>query len=182
MSTPTQLIPPHGGYRTLKSYQASTFVYDATVEFCNRYVREARMKDQMIQAARSGRQNIAEGCQASGTSKKTEIKLVNVARASLEELLIDYEDFLRQRGFKLWEKDSPEAKTIRDLAYTSDRSYSTYKSYLENPEIGANMLVCLIHQANYLLDQQLRALEKEFLEKGGFTERLYQARRQQRGF
>lgn len=140
------------------------------------------MRDQMVQAARSGRQNIAEGCQASGTSKKTEIKLVNVARASLEELLIDYEDFLRQRGFKLWEKDSPEAKTIRDLAYKSDRSYSTYKSYLENPETGANMLVCLIHQANYLLDQQLRALEKEFLEKGGFTERLYNARKTQRGF
>ncbi len=182
MTIPTQLIPPHGGYRTLKSYQTTTFIYDATVEFCNRYVREARMRDQMVQAARSGRQNIAEGCQASGTSKKTEIKLVNVARASLEELLIDYEDFLRQRGFKLWEKDSVEARAIRELAYKSDRSYSTYKSYLENPEPAANVLLCLIHQANYLLDQQLRALEKEFLEQGGFTERLYHARKQQRGF
>ena len=182
MSITTQLIPPHGGYRTLKSYQTTTLIYDLTVEFCNRYVREARMRDQMIQAARSGRQNIAEGCQASGTSKKTEIKLVNVARASLEELLIDYEDFLRQRGFKLWEKDSAEAKAVRALAYKTDKTYLTYKSYLENPETAANVLICLIHQANYLLDQQLRALEKEFLEHGGFTERLYHARKEQRGF
>ncbi len=178
----TQLIPPHGGYRTLKSYQTTTLVYDFTVEFCNRYVREARMRDQMVQAARSGRQNIAEGCQASGTSKKTEIKLVNVARASLEELLIDYEDFLRQRGFKLWEKDSNEAKAVRALAYKTDKTYSTYKSYLDKPESAANVLLCLIHQANYLLDQQLRALEKEFLEQGGFTERLYSARKEKRGF
>jgi len=92
------LIPPHGGYRELKSYQNAEIVYDATVRFCDRFVdRRSRTHDQMVQAARSDKQNIAEGSMASGTSKKTELKLVNVARASLEELLLDYEDFLRQR-------------------------------------------------------------------------------------
>ncbi len=177
-----ELIPKHGGYRNLKSYQATTLVYDLTVEFCNRYVREHRMQDQMIQAARSGRQNIAEGCQASGTSKKTEIKLVNVARASLEELLLDYEDYLRQHGLRMWTKDDPNAQAVRGLAYRSDKSYETYRSYLENPEPAANVLICLIHQANYLLDRQLKALEKEFLENGGFTERLYAARKGNRGY
>lgn len=177
-----QLIPAHGGYRNLKSYQTSTLVYDLTVEFCNHYVREHRMKDQMVQAARSGRQNIAEGCQASGTSKKTEIKLVNVARASLEELLIDYEDYLRQHGLRMWSKDDPSAQAIRALAYTTDKSYETYRTYLGSAESAANVLICLIHQANYLLDRQLKALEKEFLEKGGFTERLYALRKDKRGY
>lgn len=178
----SDLIPAHGGYRNLKSYQTATLVYDLTVQFCQKFVREHRMQDQMVQAARSGRQNIAEGSQASGTSKKTELKLVSVARASLEELLLDYEDFLRQKGYSLWSKDHPSAKSVRELGYRSDRSYKTYESYLSSPEPFANCLVCLIHQANYLLDQQLRALEKEFLEKGGFTERLYNARKSQRGF
>lgn len=176
------LIPPHGGYRNLKSYQASTTVYDFTVDFCNRFIKEARMRDQMVQAARSGRQNIAEGCQASGTSKKTELKLVGVARASLEELLLDYEDFLRQRGLRLWDKDNPETKTVRALAYETNKTYRTYKSYLENAESAANAALCLIHQANYLLDQQLRALEKKFLEEGGFTEKLYSIRKESRGY
>ncbi len=178
----TNIIPPHGGYRSLKSFQAATLIYDLTVEFCRAFVKEPRMRDQMVQAGRSGRQNIAEGSQASGTSKKTEIKLVNVARASLEELLTDYEDFLRQRNLRLWDKDSAEARTVRALAYRSDKSYRTYQTYLENPEAAANMILCLIHQANYLLDQQLKSLEQEFLEKGGFTEKLYQARKQQRGY
>lgn len=177
-----KLIPPHGGYRQLKSYQSTTIIYDLTVDFCRRYVREARMRDQMDQAARSGRQNIAEGCQASGTSKKTELKLVGVARASLEELLLDFEDFLRQRGLQMWSKDSEEAKAIRALAYKTDRTYATYGSYAENPEAAANVAICLIHQANYLLDQQLRALEKEFIEHGGFTERLYSMRKENRGY
>lgn len=177
-----ELIPAHGGYRNLKSYQTTTMVYDFTVDFCNRYVPEHRMKDQMVQAARSGRQNIAEGCQASGTSKKTEIKLVNVARASLEELLLDYEDYLRQHGLQMWGKDSQLAQTVRQLAYMSDKSYETYRSYLEKPETSANMIICLIHQANYLLDRQLKALEKDFLEKGGFTERLYALRKSNRGY
>lgn len=171
------LIPKHGGYRNLKSFEAATLVYDLTVEFAARYVSaKSRTNDQMVQAARSGRQNIAEGSQASGTSKKTELKLVNVARASLEELLLDFEDFLRQRSLPLWGKDSPNARTVRALAHKTDKSYETYESYLGDPESAANMLICLIHQANYLLDQQPRVLEKQFLEEGGFTERLYRAR------
>jgi four helix bundle suffix protein len=173
------LIPPHGGYRDLKSYKNSEIVYDGTVAFSDRFVdRRSRTHDQMVQAARSGKQNIAEGSMASGTSKKTELKLVGVARASLEELLLDFEDFLRQRGLALWAKDHPTAQAVRKLAYASNRSYTTYKRYIENssPEVAANALVCLINQTNYLLDQQLRQLEKQFLKEGGFTERLYRTR------
>lgn len=183
MSNPPKLITPHGGYRNLKSYQTTEIVYDATVSFCDRYIsKRSRTHDQMVQAARSGKQNIAEGCMASGTSKKTELKLIGVARASLEELLLDYEDFLRQRGLALWAKDHPKTKEIRQKAFEKDRSYSTYRTYIEqsSEEIAANTIICLVHQANYLLDQQLRRLEKQFLEEGGFTERLYQARRQSR--
>lgn len=164
----------HGGYRSLRSYQTTTLIYDLTVEFVHLYIDpRSRTTDQMIQAARSGRQNIAEGSQASATSKKTEIKLVGVARASLEELLIDYEDFLRQRGLELWDKDSPEALKIRGL---SDRTYQTYRSYLSDPERAANMLLTLIHQANFLLDRQLQALEKAFIQQGGYTENLFKKR------
>ena len=113
-----RLISPHGGYRELKSFQQAELVYDSTVKFCDRFIdRRSRTHDQMVQAARSGRQNIAEGSQASGTSKKFELKLVGVARASLEELLLDYEDFLRQRGLPLWGKDHPTAQIVRRLAY-----------------------------------------------------------------
>jgi four helix bundle suffix protein len=158
-------------------------IYDATVVFCKRFIDfKSRTNDQMVQAARSGKQNIAEGSAASGTSKKTELKLVGVARASLEELLADYEDFLRQRNLPRWEKEHPESKKVRGLAYETNRSYRTYKTYIEEgtPETAANTMVCLIHQANYLLDQQLRQLEKQFLDEGGFTERLYRARNQAR--
>jgi four helix bundle suffix protein len=176
------LIPPHGGYRDLKSYQMAEIVHDATVVFCDRFIdRRSRTHDQMVQAARSGKQNIAEGSMASGTSKKTELKLIGVARASLEELLLDFQDYLRQHGLPLWGKDHPKSKEVRKLAYASDRSYLTYKIYFESsPETAANTIICLIHQTNYLLDQQLRALEKEFLEGGGFTEKLYHARSQMR--
>jgi len=177
------LIPPHGGYRNLKSYQMAEIVYDATVVFCGRFIdRRSRTHDQMVQAARSGKQNIAEGSMASGTSKKTELKLIGVARASLEELLLDCQDFLRQRELPLWEKDHPQAQRIRQLAWEKNRSYTTYRTYFEeaHPEVAANTLICLIHQANYLLDQQLRQLEKQFLEGGGFTEKLYHARQQAR--
>ena len=180
---PPRVIPPHGGYRDLKSYQMAEIVHDATVVFCDRFIgRRSRTHDQMVQAARSGKQNIAEGSMASGTSKKTELKLVGVARASLEELLLDYQDFLRQRGLQVWGKDDPKAKALRALAYRVDRSYSTYRPYFEelDPETSANAAICLIHQANYLLDQQLRALEQAFLQEGGFTERLYRARSQAR--
>lgn len=178
-----KLIPPHGGYRELKSFQSAELVYDATVKFCDRFIdRRSRTHDQMVQAARSGRQNIAEGSQASGTSRKFELKLVGVARASLEELLLDYEDYLRQRSLTLWGKDHSMAQAVRRLAYEENRSYATYRSYIESSpaELAANTIICLIHQTNYLLDQQLRQLEKAFLEEGGFTERLYHARTRRR--
>ena len=180
---PPKLIPPHGGYRDLQSYQMSEFVYDGTVVFCDRFIsKSSRTHDQMVQAARSGKQNIAEGCMASGTSKKTELKLIGVARASLEELLLDFQDYLRQHKLPLWGKDNPKAKKVRGLCYQKNRSYLTYKPYIEHnaPEIGANTMICLIHQTNYLLDQQLRVLEKAFLKDGGFTEKLYHARTQTR--
>lgn len=179
----SQLIPPHGGYQELQSYKMAEIVYDATVVFCDRFIdRRSRTHDQMVQAARSGKQNIAEGSMASGTSKKTELKLIGVARASLEELLLDFQDYLRQKGLPLWGKDHEQAQKIRKLAYAKDRSYMTYKTYLEAspPEVAANTMICLIHQTNYLLDQLLRALEKDFLKNGGFTERLYNARSQAR--
>jgi len=177
------LIPPHGGYRELQSYQMAEVVYDATIVFCDRFIdRRSRAHDQMVQAARSGKQNIAEGSMASGTSKKTELKLIGVARASLEELLLDYQDFLRQKGLTLWGKEHAEAIAVRKLAYSRNRSYLTYKTYIEqgSNEAAANTMLCLIHQANYLLDQQLRSLEKAFLEEGGFTERLYRTRSERR--
>jgi restriction system protein len=178
-----QLIPPHGGYRELQSYQMAEIVFDATSEFCDRFIdRYSRTHDQMVQAARSGKQNIAEGSMASGTSKKIELKLVGIARASLEELLVDFQDFLRLKKLPLWGKEHPKANEVRGLSYKKNRSYKTYRTYIKNisPEIAANTVICLIHQTNYLLDRQLGALEKEFLNKGGFTERLYQARSQLR--
>jgi len=183
MNQPDGFIDPHGGFRNLKSYQMAEIVYDATVVFCDRWIGcRSRTHDQMVQAARSGKQNIAEGSMASGTSKKFELKLVGVARASLEELLLDYHDFLRQRKLSLWQKNHPQAQQIRKLAYASDRSYMTYKPYIEGtpPEVAANALICLIHQANFLLDRQLRQLEKQFLKQGGFTEKLYRTRQKAR--
>lgn len=177
------LILAHGGYRQLKSYQMAEIVYDATVAFCDRLIdRRSRTHDQMIQAARSGKQNIAEGSMVSGTSRKMELKLVGVARASLEELLLDFQDYLRQHGLALWGKDHPRAVAVRKLAYVPNRSYLTYKTHIENspPEVAANTIICLIHQTNYLLDQQLRQLEKQFLAEGGFTERLYRERTEAR--
>jgi len=180
------VIPPHGGYRQLRSYQASEIIYDFTVKFCDSYMsyktnKSYRTYDQMVQAARSGKQNIAEGSMASGTSKKTELKLIGVARASLEELLLDYEDFLRQKNLHLWDKNHPKSLEIRNLSYKSNKSYTTYETYLTDPETAANCAISLINQANYLLDRQLQALEKEFLEKGGFTENLYKARQISKG-
>lgn len=178
------LIFPHGGYENLISYQTALIVYDATVHFCNRFISiRSRTHDQMVQAARSGKQNIAEGSMASGTSKKSELKLVGVARASLEELMLDYQDFLRQHGLTLWKKDDPRALAIRKLGYHENRSYMTYRSYIEaeSAETAANAALCLVHQANYLLDQQLRRLERDFAKEGGFTERLYHVRMRERG-
>ena len=179
------LIPPHGGYRNLRSYQTAEIVYDATVVFCERFIdKRSRTHDQMVQAARSGVQNIAEGSMASATSKKTELKLTGVARASLEELLLDYQAFLRQRGLRIWAKDSPEALAVRKkyLSDKSDRSDMSdpYSLKTVSPEVAANMLICLINQASYLLGRQLQRLEQQFLTEGGFTERLYHARQQAR--
>lgn len=182
-------VPAHGGYEDLLSFRKSRIVYDGTVHFCERFLdRRDRTVDQMVQAARSGKQNILEGCMASATSKETEIKLVNVARASLEELLEDYRDFLRTRGHTLWEKDSREASFVRKLGAKMDVSYESYRTYIETrpAETVANILVCIIHQTNYLLDQQIRALEKAFLAEGGLRERMTRARlearsKQQRG-
>jgi four helix bundle suffix protein len=176
---PQNFIPPHGGYEDLLSFQKARIVYDGTVRFCERFLqRRDRTVDQMVQAARSGKQNILEGSQASGTSKEAEIKLINVARASLEELLEDYRDFLRVRGLVLWEKESKEARFVRRLGSQKNRSYEAYATYIETrpAEIVANILICLIHQTNYLPDQQLRQLEKAFLEEGGLRERMTRAR------
>ncbi|MBI4025536.1 MAG: four helix bundle protein [Verrucomicrobia bacterium] len=180
-------IPPHGGYRKLLSYPKTQIIYDATVRFCDRFIdKKSRTHDQMVQAARSGNKNIAEGSQASGTSKETEIKLTNVARASLEELLGDFEDYLRQHGLRLWGRDSKEALYVRKLGRKPDLSYEDFREFIETrpPEVVANILICLIHQANYLLDQQLKRLEQDFLNEGGLRERMtrtrLQARAQQR--
>jgi restriction system protein len=180
MNNKNDLIPPHGGYRKLHSFQTAQLAYDLTVVFCNRFIdKRSRTHDQMVQAARSGVQNIAEGSMASATSKKTELKLTGVARASLEELLLDYEDFLRQRGLRLWDKNSPEALAVRK-AFSADKSAqsdgSDYGISKATPEVAANTLICLINQASYLLGRQLQKLEEQFLAEGGFTERLYQQR------
>jgi len=191
-----RLIPPHGGYRKLRSFQVAQVVYDATVIFCDRFIdRRSRSRDQMIQAARSGVQNIAEGSMASATSRKTELKLTGVARASLEELLLDYEDFLRQRGLRIWDKNSPEALAVRkkyqsDRSDWSDESEGSDTSDKQDPygvatasaEVAANTLICLINQATYLLGRQLRRLEEQFMKEGGFTERLYRARKAHRRY
>ena len=176
---PAGFIPAHGGYQDLRSYQKTVIIYDGTVKFCERFLEKRdRTTDQMIQAARSGKQNIIEGSLASGTSKESEIKLTNVARASLEELLEDYRDFLRVRELRLWEKNSKEAAFVRAMGAKRDESYVSYKSYLDtrSPEVVANILICLIHQANYLLDRQLRQQEKEFVAEGGLRERMTKAR------
>ena len=176
-------IPPHGNYQALLSYRKAATVYDLTFRFCERFLKKGdRTIDQMVQAARSGKQNIVEGSKASATSKEMEIKLTNVARASLEELLEDYRDYLRVRDLVLWEKDSKEVQFVRKLGNASHASYETYRTYAETrpAEVVANIAICLIHQANYLLDQQLRRLEQDFLKEGGLRERMTRARLQAR--
>jgi four helix bundle suffix protein len=181
-------IRPSGGYRELRSFQIATVIYDATYWFCERFLEpRTRMSDQMVQAARSGRQNIAEGSRASATSSQTELQLVNVARSSLEELLLDYEDYLRHRRLPQWAPDSPEAMAVRrvgknDRPDPSDRAdgsqYAQYARWLDQPDpaMRANALICLINQANYLLDRQIEALEKAFIAEGGYSEQLATAR------
>ena len=204
------LIPKHGGYRKLKSFQVAQLVYDVTVRFCDRYISlRSRTHDQMVQAARSGVQNIAEGSQASGTSKKMELKLTSVARASLEELRLDYEDFLRQHGQPIWPRDDPRradligrrpatadavAEWVREVrsgpggrrgqhGRSRPGSASTVSSSSTPstfPEIAANAALVLIAVACSLLDRQLAAQAAAFEEEGGFTERLYNRRQSKR--
>lgn len=194
-------LRPSGGYRRTASFQTTTLIYDATVWFCEKFVDpRSRTADQMVQAARSGRQNIAEGSRASATSSQTELRLVNVARASLEELLLDYEDYLRHRHLPLWALDGPEASAVRSIAARlrrerSDRPdpsdltdlsdherHALYARWLDhaNAAVRANALICLIHQANYLLDRQIAALEQAFIEDGGYSEQLATERLRQR--
>jgi restriction system protein len=200
-------IRASGGYRELRSFQISTVIYDATVWFCEKFLDpRSRTVDQMVQSARSGRQNIAEGSRASATSSQTELRLVNVARASLEELLLDFEDFLRHRHLPQWHPDGAEALEVRrigrertdrsdrsDPSDPSDRSdppdqaatrvaddahYALYAPWLDHadPAIRANAAICIINQANTLLDRQIEALEAQFIEGGGYSEQLATAR------
>ena len=172
-------IPLHGGYRNLITYQKSEIIYDGTVYFTKRFFRKYdRTIDQMVQAARSGKQNIAEASMASATSKETEIKLTNVARASLEELKIDYEDFLRTNKLKLWGLDHPLTKRFREINRTPNANYETYQKAIENPEpeVCANSMICLISIVTYLLNQQIKALETAFINEGGLRERMTKAR------
>jgi four helix bundle suffix protein len=176
---PERFIPPHGGYENLLSFQKARVVYDGTVKFCERFLdKRDRTRDQMIQAARSGKQNIIEGSQASGTSKETEIKLTNVARASMEELLEDYRDFLRVRGFEEWPREHRYTERLRRLSRQPGANYETFKKGIEHPdpEIAANVLIGLVKVTNYLLDQQLRHLEVAFVSEGGLRERMTLAR------
>jgi len=202
MTANEPLIPKHGGYRKLKSFQVAQVVFDITVRFCDRYIdKRSRTRDQMVQAARSGVQNIAEGSQASGTSKKSELKLTNVARASLEELRLDYEDFLRQRGLPIWDRDDPRRQGLIDRrCVTADdvalwvkeerlsgrgglsgpdgqQKPSTMSTF---PELAANAALILLAVACSLLDRQLAAQAKAFETEGGFTERLYRVRSEKR--
>lgn len=185
-------LRPSGGYRSLRSFLVTTIIYDTTVSFCDRFLdRRSRTIDQMVQAARSGRQNIAEGSRAAATSSQTELRLVNVARASLDELLLDYEDFLRQRGLIQWEKEDPRARKVRavgrkirtdqsDPTDSSDsKQYSEWLNHTD-PAVVANALICLIHQANYLIDRQIAGLERQFIEDGGYSEQLAAARIEKR--
>ena len=180
-------LRPSGGYRELRSFQVATLIYDGTASFCERFIdKRSRTHDQMVQAARSGRQNIAEGNRAGATSSKSELHLTNVARGSLDELLLDYEDFLRQRQLPQWDKESLQAGRVRRLGWVAhDRSdqsdlarWERYAPWLEHEDaaVVANTLICPIHQANYLLDRQLVALERDFIEGGGYTEQLAAAR------
>ena len=201
MTTSEPLIPKHGGYRKLKSFQVAQLIYDITVRFCDRYIeKRSRTHDQMVQAARSGVQNIAEGSQASGTSKKTELKLTNVARASLEELRLDYEDFLRQRGLPIWDRTDPRRQELIDRRCATADEVAQWVQEVHDrgrsrqsgprgqklstpstfPEIAANAALVLLAVACSLLDRQLTAQATAFETEGGFTERLYRVRSEKR--
>lgn len=183
MNSDSSFLPKHGNYQELKAFQKAEVVYDLTVRFARKYLgRGDRTVDQMVQAARSGKKNILEGSKASKTSKEMEIKLTNVARASLEELLDDYLDYLRCRDLPLWPKDSREALYARRLGTKQPQTFELYREIFETrpPEVVANIAICLINQANYLIDRQIARLEKDFLEQGGLRERMTRARLEHR--
>ena len=176
---PEGFIPLHGGYQNLLSYHKAQIVYDATVYFCRRFLdKKDRTYDQMVQAARSGKQNIVEGSQVSGTSKELELKLTNVARASLEELLDDCRDFLRNRSLAEWTPDHPYKRRLRQLNRTPGANYDTFRKGIEHPDpaICANVIIGLVKLTSYLLDRQLKALERAFMENGGLREAMTRAR------
>ena len=180
----SDLIPKHGGYRNLLSFKTSQLIFDITVRFCEQFIdRFSRTKDQMIQAARSGVQNIAEGSQASATSKKTEIKLTQVARASLEELKLDYEDYLRQNELTILNWNDPilirfKALKVQNLSEIQSwvRDERT-KIKLSSACLAANAALSLLNLACHLLDKQVQRLAKDFENEGGFTEKLYKFRK-----
>lgn len=174
-------LRPSGGYERLRAYQTTTIIYDATVTFCDAFITSRKLHEQMTGAARSGRQNISEGSRFSATSAEGELKLVNVARGSQEELLNDYKDFLRQRGLRQWHKDDPEALAVRAVAKQHGDAVLTsgeYRNWLEHPDPAqrANCLICLINQANYLLDRLITRLEQDIIKNGGYREQLTAAR------
>ena len=174
-------LRPSGGYRDLRAFQTTTVIYDGTVAFCEKFIQSHKLSDQLIGAARSGRQNIGEGSRAGAVSAESEVKLVNVARASQDELLMDYEDFLRQKKHRQWGKNDPEAMEVRVIAKRPGDAplvYADYARWLDHPDPAqrANCLICLIHQANYLLDHLITRLEQDFIKGGGYREQLTQAR------
>lgn len=179
-----ELIPKHGGYRNLRTFQVARLCYDVTTRFCDRYIsKSSRTHDQMVQAARSGVQNIAEGSKASATSKETELKLTNVARASLEELKLDYEDYLRQREFPLWAEEDPRRTELVGRRCTNADAVAEWIREVRKrcgadtyPEIAANAALVLIGVACSLLDRQIKSLAEAFIREGGFQERLYRVR------
>ena len=179
-----ELIPNLGNYKNLLTYKKSDVIYQITYFFCNRFLtRGDRTVDQMIQAARSGKQNIVEGCAAASTSAKTEIKLINVAKASLKELVEDYEDYLKTRGHKQWNKGSAEFEAMRRLGREhNDADYFIKLIETRPPETIANMAIILINQADYLLFKQLERLSSDFINNGGFSERMSVLRRKNRGY
>ncbi len=179
-----EIIKTTGDYKRLLSYQKADVIYRITFFFCHTFLEKGdRTVDQMIQAARSGKQNIIEGCAASATSAKTEIKLLNVAKASLKELLEDYEDYLKTRGHRQWQQGSREFEAMRRLGATNNNA-EVYMEIVATrpPDTIANMAIILLNQADYLLFRQLKRLEADFINEGGFSERMTAARRAKRKY
>ena len=175
-------MKPRGDFKTLLTYQKAEILYDLTFYFAHTHLSKFdRTVDQMVQAARSGKQNIAEASAAAVTSAETEIKLTNVAKASLVELRIDYEDYLRVREQRLWEKDSKEALCVREKSRkATDSAWYLEIAKTRPAETTANICICLLHQVDYLLQRQLESLEEKFLSQGGFKEKMFTARLQAR--